>query len=107
MEFFWKGAPACSRVLVQLTYTGMDQSTSWLCVQMPVLAKAPFLLPHFKYFLYLDPLVTSEPGAFQGLLKKYFLFPGGIYFRGIGKLLVSSVQCKIKDRSSIQLMECV
>lgn len=80
MEPFWKGTPDCSCVLVQLTYTGTDQSAACLCLQMPIWQMLLFL-PRFKYFLYLDPLVTSEPGYFWGLLKKYLLFLGEIYFK--------------------------
>lgn len=79
----------------------------WIKVLLACVYKCQFgkclffsFLPRFKYFLYLDPLVTSEAAALLGLLKKYLLF---------GKLFVSSVQCKIKDRSRIQLLkyECL
>lgn len=52
-----------------------------VCVYKCQFGKCSFFLPRFKYFLYLDPLVTSEPGYFWGLLKKYLLFLGEIYFK--------------------------
>lgn len=53
-------------------------------------------LPHFKYFLYLDPLVTSEPGAFQHLLKKYLLFLAEIYFEELENSLY--LLCNVKSK---------
>lgn len=90
MELFWKGAPACSCALAQLTYMGMDQI---VCVYKCQFGKCSFSFPPcFKYFLHLDPLVTSEPGAFQSLLKKYLLFLGEIYFKDLENSLYLLVQ---------------
>lgn len=55
-----------------------------------------FFLPRFKYFLYLDPLVTSEPGAFQRLFKKYLLFLGGVYFEELENSLY--LLCNVKSK---------
>lgn len=54
-----------------------------------------FFLPRFKSFHYLDPLVTPQPAAFQGLLKKY-LFLGEIYFEELENSLY--LLCSVKSK---------